>query len=70
MKTIALAILILFSISIAKMDESGDKQSSANILFCDDYHFEIIYVNGSWWKYEYCGSQLINIVPYVWDLPQ
>ncbi|MBK9332993.1 MAG: hypothetical protein IPM96_11460 [Ignavibacteria bacterium] len=69
MKTIAFVIMILFSFAITKTTESEIKKLTVTIMLCEDYHFEIIFVNGSWWKYEYCGSELINIVPYVWDLP-
>jgi hypothetical protein len=67
MKTFLFSLLILISFLFFNSPEIKTKELSLTDQYCDDFWYEIKYDNGNWWRYEYCGSELVNIIPYDWD---
>ncbi|MBK9333017.1 MAG: hypothetical protein IPM96_11585 [Ignavibacteria bacterium] len=69
MKSLFISLLCLITINFwfqtpLKVFGAGE---SVSVHECQDYWYDIIYKDGSWWIYHYCGTELVYIDPYVWD---
>jgi hypothetical protein len=67
MKTFFFTLLIIISFSFLNISEIKTNQLPYIVQLCDNFWYEIKYENGNWWRYEYCGFELVNIIPYDWD---